>query len=113
MTTFDVADLALADQGRRKIRWAARHMPVLATNREELAAAVMDLSFGGLALSARYLLQHADELAPAMHDVPAEIDEQVAALKLRSLGVRLDVLDARQQQYARSWQHGTLDASVA
>jgi S-adenosylhomocysteine hydrolase len=38
MTTFDIADLALADEGRRKIRWAARHMPVLATIREELAA---------------------------------------------------------------------------
>src|SRR6266496_6509449 len=38
MTTFDVADLALADEGRRKIRWAARHMPVLATIRAELAA---------------------------------------------------------------------------
>ena len=38
MTAFDVADLALADEGRRKIRWAARHMPVLATIREELAA---------------------------------------------------------------------------
>jgi adenosylhomocysteinase len=80
---------------------------------EASPAAIMDLSFGGLALSARYLLEHATELAPAVHDVPAEIDEQVAALKLRSLGVQLDVLDARQQQYARSWQHGTLDASVA
>jgi adenosylhomocysteinase len=80
---------------------------------EASPAAIMDLSFGGLALSARYLLEHAHELAPTMHDVPAAIDDQIAALKLRSLGVRLDVLDARQQTYARSWQHGTLDGSAA
>lgn len=80
---------------------------------EASPAAIMDLSFGGLALSTRYLLEHAGELPSTLLDVPAEIDEQIAALKLRSLGVRLDVLDARQQRYARSWQHGTLDASVA
>ena len=73
----------------------------------------MDLSFGGLALSARYLLEHAGELAAAVHDVPAEIDERVAALKLQALGVGLDVLDERQLTYARSWKAGTLDASVA
>jgi adenosylhomocysteinase len=80
---------------------------------EASPAAVMDLSFAGLALSARYLLEHASALSAAVHEVPSEIDEQIAALKLRALGVRLDVLDARQQTYARSWQLGTLDASVA
>ena len=44
----------------------------------------------------------------ASMDVPPEIDEQVAAHKLAALGVRPDTLDARQQRYARSWQHGTL-----
>ena len=73
----------------------------------------MDLSFGGLALSARYLLEHARELAPAVHDVPAEIDERIAALKLQALGIGLDVLDDRQLTYARSWMSGTLDVSVA
>jgi adenosylhomocysteinase len=80
---------------------------------EASPAAVMDLSFGGLALSARYLLEHAGELAPAVHDVPAAIDERVAALKLEALGVRLDTLDDRQRAYARSWTLGTLDSSVA
>lgn len=80
---------------------------------EASPAAVMDLSFGGLALSARYLLEHADHLSAAVHDVPAEIDAQIAALKLEALGVRLDVLDARQHQYARSWKLGTVEADVA
>jgi adenosylhomocysteinase len=99
----DGRSLYLLAQGRLVGQVAAEASP----------AAVMDLSFGGLALSARYLLEHADELTPDLHDVPAEIDEQVAARKLQAIGVRLDVLDARQQTYARSWKLGTLDTSVA
>jgi len=80
---------------------------------EASPASIMDLSFAGLALSARYLLEHAAQLAPSVHDVPAELDEQVAARKLAAIGVRLDTLDAVQEQYARSWTAGTLDQSVA
>lgn len=80
---------------------------------EASPAAIMDLSFGGLALSARYLLDNASELAPAVHDVPTEIDDQIAALKLDALGVRLDRLNARQETYARSWKLGTLESEVA
>jgi adenosylhomocysteinase len=67
----------------------------------------MDLSFAGQALSARYLLRHAAELPPRVHDVPREIDERVATLKLEALGVRLDSLDASQRAYAQAWQWGT------
>lgn len=80
---------------------------------EASPASVMDLSFAGLALSARYLLANATQLAPMVHDVPAALDEQVAALKLAAIGVRLDTLDAKQELYARSWTVGTLDQSVA
>lgn len=80
---------------------------------EASPASVMDLSFAGLALSARYLLANAGQLAPIVHDVPAALDEQVSALKLAAIGVRLDTLDAKQELYARSWTVGTLDQSVA
>jgi len=80
---------------------------------EASPATVMDLSFAGLALSARYLLEHASELPAAGHEVPAEIDEAVAGLKLQALGVRLDTLDEGQQAYARSWRLGTLAVHVA
>jgi adenosylhomocysteinase len=106
LTELRLADgrtLYLLAQGRLVGQVAAEASP----------AAVMDLSFGGLALSARYLLEHTGELPAAVHDVPSEIDERVAALKLQAIGVGLDVLDARQLAYARSWQSGTLDASVA
>ena len=80
---------------------------------EASPASVMDMSFAGLALSARYLLANAAQLEPTVHDVPAALDEQVAALKLAAIGVRLDTLDAKQELYARSWTVGTLDQSVA
>jgi adenosylhomocysteinase len=111
LTEYRLADgrsLYLLAQGRLVGQVAAEASP----------AAVMDLSFAGLALSARYLLEQVFStgtpgLVPAVHDVPAEIDAQIAALKLEALGVRLDRLNARQETYARSWKLGTLDADVA
>src|SRR6266487_4404476 len=74
---------------------------------EASPAAVMDLSFADQALSARYLLQDNQHLPPGVYDVPPEIDERVASLKLQSLGVRLDTLDDAQLAYQGSWRYGT------
>ena len=74
---------------------------------EASPAAVMDLSFADQALSARYLVQAGSHLPPAVYDVPSEIDERVADLKLRAFGVRLDTLDDAQYAYQRSWRYGT------
>jgi adenosylhomocysteinase len=70
-------------------------------------AAVMDMSFANQALSAAYIAANAERLAPGVYDVPAEIDSQVAQLKLASLGVRIDVLTDEQQRYLASWDTGT------
>ena len=70
-------------------------------------ASVMDMSFADQALSAAYLAQHAGELEAAVHDVPKEIDEEVARLKLAALGVDIDVLTAEQVAYLGSWEQGT------
>jgi len=79
---------------------------------EASPAAVMDLSFADQALSARYLLQDNQHLPAGVYDVPLEIDERVASLKLQSLGVHLDTLDDAQLAYQGSWQYGTnLDVS--
>jgi len=45
--------------------------------------------------------------APAVHDVPHEIDRAVAEAKLAGLGVAIDTLTAEQKEYSRSWQTGT------
>jgi adenosylhomocysteinase len=70
-------------------------------------AAVMDMSFANQAMCAEYVAKHHDELAVAVHDVPAEIDRQVARLKLQALGVNIDTLTEEQQRYLSSWEAGT------
>ncbi len=74
---------------------------------EASPAAVMDLSFADQALSAHYLLHDGRNLPPAVYDVPPEIDERVATLKLRALGIRLDALSDAQHAYQASWRFGT------
>lgn len=74
---------------------------------EASPAAIMDLSFADQALSTRYLFETYQRLTPGVYDVPTEIDERVAALKLRALGVQLDTLNQDQLSYQRSWQLGT------
>jgi adenosylhomocysteinase len=70
-------------------------------------AAVMDMSFANQALSAVYIAENADTLAPGVYDVPEDIDKEVARLKLASLGVRIDALSEEQRKYLASWDTGT------
>jgi adenosylhomocysteinase len=74
---------------------------------EASPAAVMDLSFAGQALSTAYLFQAGASLAATVHEVPRELDERVAQLKLAALGVKLDTLDSAQQRYRQDWRMGT------
>lgn len=68
---------------------------------------VMDLSFAVQALSVEYVAKHGQELAAGVHDVPMEIDEYIARLKLAAVGATLDALTAEQKEYVCSWNHGT------
>ena len=70
-------------------------------------ASVMDMSFANQALAVEHLLTADPALEAGVHDVPAEIDQSVARLKLASMGVRLDSLTAEQQRYLSSWDEGT------
>lgn len=70
-------------------------------------ASVMDMSFANQALVAEYLAKHGRNLKPGVYDVPREIDQEVARLKLQSMGVEIDTLTDEQQAYLSSWQHGT------
>lgn len=70
-------------------------------------AVVMDMSFADQALSAEYMAKHAKELERKVYTVPRDIDEQVARLKLESLGVEIDTLTEEQVKYLSSWQMGT------
>jgi len=70
-------------------------------------AAVMDMSFANQALAAEYAFQHHAELTPQVYTVPAEIDREVARLKLEALGIKIDQMTPEQQKYVSSWQEGT------
>ncbi len=71
-------------------------------------ANVMDMSFANQALSAEYMVRNASSLEPGVHPVPTEIDEGIAALKLATLGIKIDTLSEEQQRYLASWQEGTV-----
>jgi adenosylhomocysteinase len=70
-------------------------------------ASVMDMSFANQALSLEYLHQHADELENKVYTIPEEIDREIARLKLKSMGIDIDVLTDEQQAYLTSWEVGT------
>lgn len=71
-------------------------------------ASVMDMSFANQALSAEYMINHATELEPGVYDVPKAIDNDIARLKLATLGVTIDTLTPEQVAYLNSWEMGTL-----
>ncbi|MGE5236106.1 MAG: adenosylhomocysteinase [Acidobacteriota bacterium] len=70
-------------------------------------AAVMDMSFANQALAAEYLVRHGGELTTRVYRLPAEIDRQIARLKLATMGLAIDTLTAEQESYLESWREGT------
>jgi adenosylhomocysteinase len=70
-------------------------------------AAVMDMSFANQALSVEWLVKHHAELGPEVYPVPADIDREVARLKLQAMGIAIDSLTNEQEAYLRSWEQGT------
>ncbi len=69
-------------------------------------ASVMDMSFSVQALSAEFAVL-GKTMPPGVYNVPKEIDERIASLKLKSLGNEIDVLTEEQIKYLKSWQEGT------
>ena len=70
-------------------------------------AAVMDMSFANQAVSAEWMTLNQSKLEPRVYDVPAELDAEVARLKLEAMGVAIDTLTAEQAKYITSWEEGT------
>ena len=69
--------------------------------------AVMDMSFANQALAAEYIVQNHKKFENKVYPVPPAIDAEIARLKLRSMGVRIDSLSKEQQKYLTSWHMGT------
>lgn len=70
-------------------------------------ASVMDMSFANQALSAEYLVKNKGKLEPGVHLLPKEVDQEIASLKLKSLGMSIDTLTSEQIEYMTSWETGT------
>jgi adenosylhomocysteinase len=70
-------------------------------------ASVMDMSFANQALSVEYLVLREQKLPVDVYPVPAEIDAEIARLKLLSVGVHIDELTEEQKKYLSSWEEGT------
>jgi len=68
---------------------------------------VMDMSFANQALGAEYMVKHTQELKNTVYPIPAEIDREIARLKLAAMGVQIDTLTPEQQKYLNSWEEGT------
>ena len=70
-------------------------------------ASVMDMSFANQALSVEYLVKNKGKLAPGVHLLPPEVDQEIAGLKLKALGLSIDTLTSEQLEYMSSWETGT------
>ncbi len=97
---FTLADgrrLYLVGEGRLVNLAAAEGHPAL----------VMDMSFANQALAAEYVVQHAALLERKVYVVPKEIDDEIARLKLETMGIEIDRLTEEQARYLESWDEGT------
>jgi adenosylhomocysteinase len=101
-----MADEYVLADGRRLVLLAEGRLVNLAAA-EGHPAAVMDMSFADQALTCAWLAASWQTLSPGVHNVPKEIDAEVARLKLASMSIGLDTLTGEQEEYLSSWQHGS------
>ena len=91
----------------RRINLLAEGRLVNLSAAEGHPASVMDMSFANQALAVEHIVKQGSDLTVAVHGVPAEIDAEVARLKLTAMGVEIDELTDEQVAYLHSWEQGT------
>ena len=91
----------------RKIHLLAEGRLVNLAAAEGHPSEVMDMSFANQALNAEYLVKNKG-LEKKVYRVPKEIDELVAALKLKAINVNIDKLTEKQIKYLATWDEGTI-----
>ncbi|MEQ9618637.1 MAG: adenosylhomocysteinase [Deltaproteobacteria bacterium] len=119
---LDLPGLAEISTGKRQVREYVeeynlkdgKRINVLGDGRLiNLAAAeghpssVMDMSFANQALCAEYVVKNAKSLENKVYDVPREVDQAVARMKLKAKGIKIDTLTPEQKKYLSSWEMGT------
>jgi adenosylhomocysteinase len=67
-------------------------------------ASVMDMSFANQALAMEYLVKNKGKLKPGLQNLPTEVDQEIATLKLKSFGIKIDTLTPEMTDYMQSWK---------
>jgi adenosylhomocysteinase len=70
-------------------------------------AMVMDMSFANQALGAEWMVNHRQSLDKRVYTVPREVDQEIARIKLATMGIKIDTLTEKQKHYLSSWEEGT------
>ena len=119
---IDIPALKTISKGRRKVREFVEEFTLKNGKRINLLgegrlinlvaaeghpANVMDMSFANQALSAEYLVKHSKNMGRKVYKLPDEIDFEIARLKLKALGIKIDTLTEEQKKYLSSWELGT------
>lgn len=93
--------------GKKKVYLLAEGRLVNLGSAEGHPASVMDMSFAGQALGAEYMWKNRGKFDAKVIALPEALDQEIAALKLKSEGVEIDRLTAEQKEYLASWKEGT------
>ncbi len=94
-------------KNRRKIYLLAEGRLINLSAAEGHPSGVMDMSFANQALCAEYITKNYKKLDKKVYSVPEKIDREIARLKLRAMGIRIDALTKEQNSYLHSWEMGT------
>lgn len=98
-------EFVMADQRRILVLGEGRLINLAAA--EGHPASVMDMSFANQALAVEYLVKNQGKLSNAVHLLPEHFDNDIASLKLKAMGVEIDVLTSEMTEYMNSWTVGT------
>ena len=91
----------------RKIYLLSQGRLVNLASAEGHPSGVMDMSFANQALCVEYIVKNHENLEKKVYSVPEEIDKEVARLKLKTMGIKIDTLTPEQEKYLSSWEEGT------
>jgi adenosylhomocysteinase len=102
----DFADEYTLRNGRRIVLLAEGRLVNLSAA-EGHPAEVMDMSFANQSLAAEYIKENSSKLQKKVYTLPSEIDQEIARLKIKSLGISIDKLTKEQRAYLSAWKEGT------
>ena len=101
-----VEEFTLRGSGKRVVVLGDGRLVNLAAA-EGHPSSVMDMSFANQALCSEWMVKNHRTLERRVYTVPEKLDHEIARLKLKAMGVKVDALTAEQEKYLSSWEMGT------